>query len=1284
MRYERLHFVVPKRLRPRHLLPLVLLSIAFASPGSELLAQLPQNRLYAIFPPGGQAGTKVDLTITNSADAEEVSRLYFSHPGITAMQKTQVVNGREEPVANQFFVHIDADVPPGIYDLRSRGLYGLSNPRSFVVGTRKELQEAEGNNTPETATVIEQGAIVNARSGSAGDIDFFKFPAKKGQRLIVQCRSKRIDSRMDATLELYDPSGRRVAFSRNEIRDDPLIDYTIPEDGDYLLRVYDFLYQGNNDYFYRLLVHDGPHLEFILPPAGVPNTTGEFVLYGQNLPGGQPSGMQVRGRELDKLAVKIPVPADATELQPGTFLEPFEASVDGFIYRLNTPQGPTNPILIQFAKTAAQLEAEPNNAGEQATKISVPGEIAGQFQARNDVDFYQFEAKANDVYWIEVFGQRAGSAADPHLIVEQITVDKEGKESVKRLTAQDDVGTNLGAQGFDTRTDDPAFRFVAPADGIYRIQVHDRYFESRGDPRLVYRLEVRGEKPDFRLVALPRPPVLADNAAGLPATWDLSLRKGGHTEIEVLAFRQDGFNDAIDVTVAGLPAGVTCPVATIGPGHDSARLLLTATEDVSEWEGPIQIVGKVRIDDPAALKAERDARTALDNSANALPAAQQAAQAAAAAAAAAQTALAEQVKKTDAAAAQAKQTAEAAAAAKKEFDAAEASLKTAQQTAANTAKAVDAASTAFVNAAVAKATADRQALETAKAAAQAVEAKLAAQQAKDAAAEAEADKRIIATAVAAKLAADAQVAAASAFDVAVTNKDKAVAEKAAADKALAAAAETHKKASDSHATAMKAAADAANLAQQATDAKAAAEKAVAQSSEQSQKAQAALETAQQQLTAAEAAWKTAAKQRDDKASTMARVARGGTIVWSGNQALTASSRVARNMTLAVLEESAPLEVNADTTEATVSQGAQILIPVKLAKRAGFDNKVDLVFESLPKNIDAEKKAIEKGQSEQLFRLFVKDNVTPGKYTFYVRGQGQVSYSRNPDAVKRAEEEKQATAKAAEQAAALVKKTAEEKAAADKQATDAQAAATQAGEALVAADVALVAAKKAVEAATAEKTKTENSETDAAAQEAVAKKLADAQAALAKAEADRAAADAKATAAATAFTEAQAAKNNADRAAAEADAQLKTAEAAKKAAEAAAEAAAKAAKPANVNVFVPSNAITVTVKPAPVTVKAKVPDKGAVKRGEELKVAVTIARKNGFNGPVQLSLPLPPGVAGLSAPTVTIPADNTEAEFVIKAGPEATEGQLANMVVRASMNFDGETFVDDPLTITVSK
>jgi hypothetical protein len=162
------------------------------------------------------------------------------------------------------------------------------------------------------------------------------------------------------------------------------------------------------------------------------------------------------------------------------------------------------------------------------------------------------------------------------------------------------------------------------------------------------------------------------------------------------------------------------------------------------------------------------------------------------------------------------------------------------------------------------------------------------------------------------------------------------------------------------------------------------------------------------------------------------------------------------------------------------------------------------------------------------------------------------------------------------------------------------------------------------------------------------------------------------------------KTAADKLAVETDAQSKAAVAAKVITDKKATDTANASKPQNLNAIFPAAAITVTVKTAPGTLALAAPNNGAIKRGANLEVKATIARTNGFAGPVTLSLPVPPGVAGLAAEPVTIPADKNEGTLVILANGEATMGQLANMVVRASMEFNGVASIDQPIAINVSQ
>lgn len=1032
-------------------------------------AQLPQAKLHSLFPAGGQKGTTIELTLTSGADLEEVRELICSHPGLKAVPKTTTVDGKTQPVPSQFVLTIDPNTPPGVYDIRAVGMFGVSNPRAFAVGDRKEVAEVEPNNTREQATAVELNTVVNAKSQQSADLDFYKIPLKKGGRVLFECAASGIDSKMKPILSLYSSSGKLLGAHPFQSRLDPFLDFTAPEDGDYFLKVHDYVYQGDaNQYVYRLTVHNGPHIDFVFPPAALPGSAGEFTLYGRNLPGGTPATIKSGGRQLEQLKVSIPLPSESAQQQSAEILLSPEAVSDGISYSLPSPTGVSNSVMVHFAGAPVVAEQEPNDTPDKSQAVTVPCDFVGQFQSLRDVDFLTFEAKAKDVYWLEVFAQRDGSKADPYLTIDQVTVDDKGVETVKRLTAQDDNTTLLLPTGFDTRSDDPSFRFVAPADGKYRVSLRDRYFESRGDTDLIYRLSIHKEQPDFRLVAVPTfvaPPM------NLASTTDVTLRKGDNVSIDVLAYRIDGFAGTIDITAEGLPAGVSCGGASIGPGQNATSLIFSSSEQAAPWSGLIRIVGKARIDVPGAAAKE-----------------------------------------------------------------------------------------------------------------------------------------------------------------------------------------------------------------------------------------------------------------------VVREARGGTIVWNQpDPATPAQSRVARNIALAVNQETIPFQVTAGATKVDVNQSSQILVPLKLFKRAGFDENVALTFAGQPANVQVENKPIPKGKDQELVRIFVQPNAPTGTFTLYLKSQAQVSYRKNPAAADLAQKEKEATDKIFAEVTEASKKTTEAKVAADKKAADAAAEAKKAVDAKPVADKLAVDTAAAATAAAADKAKSDKVAEElaaagkavAAAKEALAKalekdpsnkalleakgtadKLIAETGAAEKAAAElKAAADKKATEAATAAKQAADAKVaaekqvtdtaalakaadeervKADKAAADGAEKLKAITATKAAADKKATDAANVAKPANVAVAHPSTPILVTIKPGAATLAAAVPNSGNLKRGEKLEVKVTATRINGFAGPIELSFPMPAEVTGLSAAPVMIPADKNEGTLVVQATAEATEGKLPNLVVRGSMDFQGKAAVDQPIAITVTK
>ena len=185
--------------RGRTLVAASLIGVALAAPA---WSQLPQSRLSSAFPTGGQRGTSFDISVAGT-DLDEATELWFSHPGIKGVAKTQMVDGKPQPIPNTFTVTVNPDVPLGGHDLRVRGLFGLSNPRTFSVFDRKTVLEVEPNNQPTKPQEVELNTVILRKSDGAADVDVYKIPAKAGQRFLIEIATGRLDSRMEAAAELY-------------------------------------------------------------------------------------------------------------------------------------------------------------------------------------------------------------------------------------------------------------------------------------------------------------------------------------------------------------------------------------------------------------------------------------------------------------------------------------------------------------------------------------------------------------------------------------------------------------------------------------------------------------------------------------------------------------------------------------------------------------------------------------------------------------------------------------------------------------------------------------------------------------------------------------------------------------------------------------------------------------------------------------------------------------------------------------------------------------------------
>jgi hypothetical protein len=549
-------------------------------------SNLPNPRLFTVMPPGAKAGTTVEVTFTGT-DLEEPQGLVFSHPGIKAEPvvppepaadpkkpadqkkpeaKPAMKKGQPPPVVTKFKVTVPADTPPGIHDVRLVNKWGVSNPRAFVVGDQTEVLEKEPNNDVAEAQRIEINTTVNGAISTNTDVDFFVFAGKKGQRVVMSCLASSIDSRLMPALELYDVTGRKLAYSRNYHDNDALVDAVLPADGDYYVRLSEFTYtQGSAEHFYRLTITTAPWIDAVFPAAVEPGKSTKVTIHGRNLPGGQPDATALAdGRPLDKLVVTVNAPAEPTAkecLAYSGHIKPSASALDGFEYRVRNAAGVSNPFMITFARSQPVLDNENNDTPETAQEVPIPCEIEGRIEKRRDRDWYTFSAKKGDVLNLEVTSERLGAPTAMYFVLKNPAT----KSDIFESPDNNDVMNPK----FYARTDDPpVYKFTVPADGKYQLMVASRHGDVLAGPRHLYRLHIAPAQPDFRLVVMAADEHRPDSAV---------LHRYGCQSLTVMAWRLDGFSGDIALTVEGLPPGVNCPTQTIGAGLRHATLVLSDT-----------------------------------------------------------------------------------------------------------------------------------------------------------------------------------------------------------------------------------------------------------------------------------------------------------------------------------------------------------------------------------------------------------------------------------------------------------------------------------------------------------------------------------------------------------------------------------------------------------------------------------------------------------------------------------------------------------------------------------
>ena len=525
--------------------PIVLLVAAPFIAGAQSIP-----KINAISPEWIQRGTTVDITISGENLGGATGFVFDGNAGLSAtnvptamppkpaisiessaggISRTDPAPARDEKkvVAR---VTATADVSLDTRELRVLTPGGISNPVQLNVGHLPEIREAGSNNAIEQAQEIKFPGALSGVISSAAQVDYFKFRAAKGEELVFEVDAARRGSALDSSLAVLNLQGKELARSEDASGLDSVLFFKPPEDGEYVLQVRDFRYQGGGNYTYRLYAGALPYVESIFPFGGQRGQSVEVALTGRNLEGTSKLTLNIAGN----------APRGRQDI------------------RASTPKGYSNLVPFDVQDFPNFTEAEPNDDTNKANAVTVPVAINGKMGAAKDVDRFKFKSDKDQKLVCEVMAYRFGSALDTLLVLA-------------------DANGNVLQQNDDTAAADARIEFDAKKDTEYMLVMRD--LTGRGGENFAYRLSVRppsaAAESGFTARFLPDAP---------------RVHRGGHARVRCEVTRVAGFDGPVRLAFEDLPSGVSSEPVVLTMGPSSGLMLISASKDAPVGTFPIKLV----------------------------------------------------------------------------------------------------------------------------------------------------------------------------------------------------------------------------------------------------------------------------------------------------------------------------------------------------------------------------------------------------------------------------------------------------------------------------------------------------------------------------------------------------------------------------------------------------------------------------------------------------------------------------------------------------------------------
>lgn len=179
----------------------------------------------AVFPPGGKAGESLEVKFIGDAAGEFNQTFSLPQP-------------------NRFKYGVFAE---------RKGLIAPS-PNLVRISPFANVMEKEPNDDVKEVSVApgDLPLAFNGIIGKKGDVDWFRFKAKKGETYDINVYARRIRSQLDTVLAVCDADGKVLNSNDDSGGADSKLRFTFPKDGEFTIKITDHLGYGGPECTYRV------------------------------------------------------------------------------------------------------------------------------------------------------------------------------------------------------------------------------------------------------------------------------------------------------------------------------------------------------------------------------------------------------------------------------------------------------------------------------------------------------------------------------------------------------------------------------------------------------------------------------------------------------------------------------------------------------------------------------------------------------------------------------------------------------------------------------------------------------------------------------------------------------------------------------------------------------------------------------------------------------------------------------------------------------------------------